>query len=224
MPLYHRKIPLNAIQIHERRVTGRFLSVFSWTLLSCKKFMNSTWILLTSSWAVVSKFLTGIIEFSLTKHSRVGTISHRRYSGGRRWRDKCKKQPQKRFKRWNSCLRGLAERAGAVQPGEEKALGRPESSLSVPKGGAVRMRRFFSRVCGDRIRANGFKLIWRIFKLNIRKKFFTIRVVRHWHRLSREVVDSPSLDTLKVRLDGALSTGSSYSCPCSLQAVRLHGL
>ena len=56
-------------------------------------------------------------------------------------------------------LQGRDERAGAVQPGEEKALGRPEGSLSVPKGGAVRMRRFFSRVCGDRIRANGFKLI-----------------------------------------------------------------
>ena len=32
-------------------------------------------------------------------------------------------------------LRGQAGRAGAVQPGEEKALGRPESDLSVSKGG-----------------------------------------------------------------------------------------
>jgi len=42
--------------------------------------------------------------------------------------------------------------------------------------------------------------------LDIRKKFFTIIVVRHWHRLSREVVDASSLETLKVRLDGALSS------------------
>jgi len=37
------------------------------------------------------------------------------------------------------------------------------------------------------------------------KKFFTIRVVRHWNRLSREAVDAPSLKVFKARLDGALS-------------------
>jgi len=43
------------------------------------------------------------------------------------------------------------------------------------------------------------------FRLDIRKKFFTIRVVKHWHRLSREVAEAPSLETFKARLDGALS-------------------
>lgn len=42
-------------------------------------------------------------------------------------------------------------------------------------------------------------------RLGIRKKFFTVRLVRHWHRLSVEVVDVSFLETLKVRLDGALS-------------------
>ncbi|KFQ99914.1 hypothetical protein Y956_00652, partial [Nipponia nippon] len=49
---------------------------------------------------------------------------------------------------------------------------------------------------------NGFKLKEGRFRLDIRKKFFT---VKHWNRLPREVVDAPSLETFKIRLDGALS-------------------
>ncbi|KFV56987.1 hypothetical protein N341_01070, partial [Tyto alba] len=52
---------------------------------------------------------------------------------------------------------------------------------------------------------NGFKLKEGRFRLDIRKKFFTVGVVRHWHRLPREAADAPSLETFKGRLDGALS-------------------
>jgi len=41
---------------------------------------------------------------------------------------------------------------------------------------------------------------------DIREKFFTVRVVRHWNRLHSEVMDAPSLEAFKARLDGALSS------------------
>ncbi|KFQ65891.1 hypothetical protein N334_01793, partial [Pelecanus crispus] len=52
---------------------------------------------------------------------------------------------------------------------------------------------------------NGFKLKEGRLRLHIRKKSFTMRVVKHWPRLPREVVDAPSLETFKVRLEGALN-------------------
>ena len=42
--------------------------------------------------------------------------------------------------------------------------------------------------------------------MDIRKKFFTVRVVRHWNRLPRVVVDLLSLETFRARLHQALST------------------
>ena len=54
------------------------------------------------------------------------------------------------------------------------------------------------------MRGNGFKLKEGRLRVDIRKKFFTVRVVRHWHRLPREAVAAPSLEGFKARFDGAL--------------------
>ena len=56
-----------------------------------------------------------------------------------------------------------------------------------------------------RTRGSDFKLKKGRFRLDIMKKFFTMRMVKHWDKLPGEVVDAPSLETFKVKLDRALS-------------------
>lgn len=63
----------------------------------------------------------------------------------------------------------------------------------------------FIRTCSDRTTESGFKLEEGRFRLDIRKKFSIVEVVRHWNRLPRETVDAPSLQAFKARLDGAVS-------------------
>ncbi|KFQ37036.1 hypothetical protein N331_11017, partial [Merops nubicus] len=64
----------------------------------------------------------------------------------------------------------------------------------------------FTRIWSDRMRGKGFKLEKGRFRLDVRKKFFNMRVIDHWNRLPRQVVEAPSPGTFKIRLDEALSS------------------
>jgi len=76
---------------------------------------------------------------------------------------------------------------GADQPGEEKAVGRPYHYSGK-----------MGRDSSDRMRGNGFKLKEGRFRSVIRKKFFTVGMVRHWNRLPREAADASSLEVFNL--------------------------
>jgi len=65
------------------------------------------------------------------------------------------------------------------------------------------------------MRRNGFKPEEGRFRLDIKKKLFTLRVARHWHRLPREIVDDPYLKAFKIKLDG---------CPKKLDLAHSRGV
>jgi len=90
---------------------------------------------------------------------------------------------------------------------EKRTLQGDLSSLPVLMAAYKKDRdRHFSRACCGGTRRNAFKLKEGRFRLDIRKKFFTMRMVKAWHWFPREAIDTPSPETLKVRLDGALSS------------------
>ena len=71
--------------------------------------------------------------------------------------------------------------------------------------------KLFERVDNSRTRGNGFKLKEGRFRLDVRGKFFTVRVVRCWNSCPERLwMPRPSLEVFKARLDGALGSLGWY--------------
>ena len=124
-----------------------------------------------------------------------------------------------------SPLQGQAERLGLLNPEKRRLWGDLTLAFHYLKRGYQKEGdKLHSRVCWDRTKRSDSKQKERRFRLDIRKMFFTISVMRHWDRLPKEVVGVTSLDTFKVRLEELWETWSSCRCPYSLQETRLDNL
>jgi len=103
-----------------------------------------------------------------------------------------------------SCEERLRE-LGLFSLGKRSLWGDLTVAFQYLKGPARELERDFLQ--GQVVRGQGVMASIKEgrFRLGRRKKFFTLRVVRHWHRLPREAVAAPSPAVIKARLDGALS-------------------
>ena len=108
-------------------------------------------------------------------------------------------------------------KAGAFAPGlEQKSCGEQLRELGLfslekrrLRGGLITLYSCLKGGCVEvdvvlfsQVTATGqevMALCQRRLRLDIRKKFFSERMMRHWHRFPREVVESPSLEAFKKR-------------------------
>lgn len=79
-----------------------------------------------------------------------------------------------------------------------------------------------SRVCCKKSRRSVFKLKEGTFRLDIRKRFYMIRVMKQWHWLPREVMDA--LETSSVRLDRVWAPDGAVGTPVHHRGIGSDGL
>ena len=65
--------------------------------------------------------------------------------------------------------------------------------------------KLFSKAPEGRTRSNGWKLIKERSNLELRRNFLTVRTINQWNNLPPEVVNAPTLEVFKKRLDSHLS-------------------
>jgi len=80
----------------------------------------------------------------------------------------------------------------AVYPGEAESLERLRAAFQYVKGAYKKAGEgLFANACSDRMRGESFKLKGGRFRLDTRKKFFTVWMIKHWNRLPREAANAP---------------------------------
>jgi len=125
--------------------------------------------------------------------------------------------PQNWSQRWNSFPTGTGWELGLCSPEKRRLWGDLKVAFQYLKGRYKKEGdRLFGKVSCDRTRGNDFKLKEGRFRPDIRKRFLTMRLMRHWNKWPREK-GTLSLETLKAGWLRFWVIWSSCGCPCSLQ-------
>jgi len=104
------------------------------------------------------------------------------------------------------CWKERLGELGLLSLGKRRLWGDLRAAASAWRGCERAREGLVTRAGSDRTRGHGFKLKEGRFRLDLRKKFFTVKVVKPWPRLPREAVAAPSLAVFKARLDRVLIT------------------